>query len=205
VAFLWELIYNITMGMFDTIECSDAMPFNDDMVALGLNVRDWNFQTKDLNDLMSVYVLQDGILYEKRYKETKWIERDPLNKDKFNFGHMEYTGEYLADTKYHGVVNMYDYRHNVMGWDCYIEYDVTFTDGKVTKTVLTKFTKEDSAPRIERNKELWDRIEAQEAKWYNKCIFYTRGWCKLVSLKRRAINLLITWLTYLNNFNLRFL
>ena len=189
------------MGMFDTIECSDAMPFNDDMVALGLNVRDWNFQTKDLNDLMSVYVLQDGILYEKRYKETKWIEPDADCK----FGHMEYTGEYIEDTKYHGVVNMYDYRQDVFGWDCWIEYAVTFTDGKVTNTVLTKFTKEDSAPRIQRHKELWDRIEAQEAKWYNKYIFYTRGWHKLTFLKRRAINLLITWLTWLNNFNLRFL
>jgi len=194
------------MGMFDTIECSDAMPFNDDMVALGLNVRDWNFQTKDLNDLMSVYVLQDGILYIKKYKETKWIEPTKNKKDPWlGWGHMEYIGEYLEDTKYHGVVNMYDYRQDVFGWDCYIEYAVTFTDGKVTNTVLTEFTKEDSAPRIQRNKELWDRIEAQEAKWYNKYIFYTRGWHKLVSLKRRSINLLIAWLTYLNNFNQRFL
>jgi len=193
------------MGMFDTIQCSDAMPFNDDMAALGLNVRDWSFQTKDLDNCMSEYVLQDGILYERKYKETKWIDPDPLNKDKWHFGHMEYTGEYLDDTKYHGVINMYDYRQDVMGWDCYIEYAVTFTGGVVTNTELTKFTKEDSAPRIERNKELWDRLEAQEAKWYNKYIFHTRGWRKIASLKRRVINLLITWLTYLNNFNLHFL
>ena len=193
------------MGMFDTIQCSDAMPFNDDMAALGLNVRDWSFQTKDLNNLMSEYVLQDGILYERKYKETKWIEPDPLNKDKWNFGHMDYTDGYLEDTKYHGVINMYDYRQDVMGWDCYIEYAVTFTGGVVTNTELTKFTKEDSAPRIQQHNEMWDRLEAAAARWYNKYIFYTRGWRKLVSLKRRAINLLITWLTYLNNFNLRFL
>ena len=200
------------MGMFDTIQCSDAMPFNDDMAALGLNVRDWSFQTKDLDNCMSEYVLQDGVLYQKKYKETKWIEPGAGSTVAFgdarfnnNFGHMKYTGEYLEDTKYHGVLNMHNYRQNVMGWDCWIEYAVTFTDGKVTNTVLTKFIKEDSAPRIQRHKELWDRIEAQEAKWYNKYIFYTRGWHKLTFLKRRAINLLITWLTYLNNFNLRFL
>ena len=192
--------------MFDTIECSDAMPFNGDMAALGLNVRDWSFQTKDLDNFMSEYVLQDGVLYEKKYKETKWIEPDPNYKLGLgNFGHMEYTGEYLEDTKYHGVVNMHDYRQDVMGWDCWIEYAVTFTDGKLTNTVLTEFTKEDSAPRIQRHKELWDKIETQKAKWYNKYIFYTRGWYKLTFLKRRSINLLITWLTYLNNFTLRFL
>ena len=161
------------MGMFDTIECSDAMPFNDDMAALGLNVRNWSFQTKDLDNCMSEYVLQDGILYKRKYKESKWIEPDPLNKDRWDFGHMDYTGEYLEDTKYHGVVNMYDHRQDVFGWDCWIEYAVTFTDGKVTNTVLTKFTKKDSGPRIQKLEELNTRLEAAAAKWYNKYIFYT--------------------------------
>ena len=187
------------MGMFDTIQCSDPMPFNDDMAALGLNVRDWSFQTKDLTDLMSVYVLQDGVLYERRYKESKWIEPDFSREPSLgNFGHMEYTGEYLEDTKHHGVVNMYDYRQDVMGWDCYIEYAVTFTDGKVTHTVLTEFTKEDSAPRIQKNKELWDRIDAQDAKWYNKYIFYTKAYrffrlhlIKLIGVIRRCCDFLV--------------
>ena len=156
------------MGMFDTIQCSDAMPFNDDMAALGLTVRDWSFQTKDLDNSMSEYVLQDGILYEKKYKETKWIEPNASN-----FGHMEYTGEYLEDTKYHGVVNMHDYRENVMGWDCWIEYAVTFTDGKVTNTVLTKFTREDSELREQKEAALNTKLETAAARWYNKYIFYT--------------------------------
>ena len=187
------------MGMFDTIECSDAMPFNDDMAALGLNVRDWSFQTKDLTDLMSVYVLQDGVLYERRYKESKWIEPDFSREPRLgNFGHMEYTGEYLEDTKHHGVVNMYDYRQDVFGWDCYIEYAVTFTAGKVTHTELTKFTKEDSGPRIQQMKELWDRMEAYGAKWYNKYIFYTKAYrffrlhfIKLIGVIRRCCDFLV--------------
>ena len=187
------------MGMFDTIQCSDAMPFNDDMAALGLNVRDWSFQTKDLADLMSVYVLQDGVLYERRYKESKWIEPDFSHQPRLgNFGHMEYTGEYLEDTKHHGVVNMYDYRQYVFGWDCYIEYAVTFTDGKVTNTELTKFTKEDSGPRIQQMKELWDRMEAYGAKWYNKYIFYTKAYrffrlhlIKLIGVIRRCCDFLV--------------
>lgn len=157
------------MGMFDTIQCSDAMPFNDDMAALGLTVRDWSFQTKDLHNCMSEYVLQDGVLYVKKYKETKWIEPDADCK----FGRIEYTGEYLEDTKHHGVVNMHDYRENVMGWDCWIEYNVTFTDGVVTDTKLIEFTKEDAAERIERDNYLHARADAEAAKWYNKYILYT--------------------------------
>lgn len=187
------------MGMFDTIQCSDPMPFNDDMVALGLNVRDWSFQTKDLNDVMSLYILQDGILYERRYKESKWIEPDFSREPRAgNFGHMEYTGEYLEDTKHHGVINMYDYRPNVMGWDCYIEYAVTFTDGKVTEIKLTEFRKEDAAPRIERDKLFWDRIETSSALWYNKYIFYTKAYrffrlrlIKLIGVIRQLCDFLV--------------
>ena len=201
-----EISYNINMSMFDTIQCSDTMPFNDDMAALGLNVRNWSFQSKDLDNCMIEYVLQDGILYEKRYKETKWIEPEFINKKIWSFGHIERTGEYLEDIKYHGVVNMHDYRQDVMGkWDCWIEYGVTFTDGKVTKTELKEFTKEDNTPRLQKNKELWDDIILRESKWYNKHIFYTCAWFKVVHLKRKFINMLINWLTFINNFSLRFL
>ena len=188
------------MGMFDTIQCSDAMPFNDDMAALGLTVRDWSFQTKDLDNCMSEYVLQDGVLYVKKYKETKWIEPNAIDckLGLSNFGHMEYTGEYLEDTKHHGVVNMHDYRENVMGWDCWIEYAVTFTDGKVTNTVLTKFTREDSELREQRDKELWDRMTAEDAKWYNRYIFYTKAYrffrlhlIKLIGVIRRFCDFLV--------------
>ena len=162
------------MGMFDTIHCSDAMPFNDDMAALGLNTRDWSFQTKDLDNVLSEYVLQNGFLYEKKYKESKWVERDLTRKPGMgNFGHIERTGEYLDYIPHHGVINMCDYREDVMGWDCYVEYAVTFTNGKATNTELTEFTKEDSAPRIRRIRELCNRMAAQRAKWYNKYIFDT--------------------------------
>ena len=57
--------------MFDTIECSDEMPYNDEMASLGLSARNWEFQTKDLHNCMADYVLQDGILLEKKYKVFK--------------------------------------------------------------------------------------------------------------------------------------
>lgn len=187
--------------MFDTIQCSDAMPFNDDMAALGLTVRDWSFQTKDLHNCMSEYVLQDGILYERKYKETEWIEPNADSKVVFgdarfnnNFGHMKYTGEYLEDTKYHGIVNMHDYRQNVMGWDCWIEYAVTFTDGKVTNTALTKFTREDSGSREQKEEELNTRLEAAAAKWYNKYIFYTPSYR---FIRKHLANFLCTLGNYL--------
>ena len=159
--------------MFDTIQCSDEMPFSDEMAALGLSARDWSFQTKDLSNTMSEYVLQDGVLLERKYKETKWIEPDPT--DKLHFGHMEYIGPYLEDTKHHGKIRMYDGRHDVLKqWDCWIEYEVTFTDGKVINKELVEFRKNSNAERIEQEKEWMKKITTEQNKLSNRFFFHTK-------------------------------
>jgi hypothetical protein len=163
------------MGMYDTIECSDEVPYNDEMLSLGLSARNWSFQTKDLDCSLSVYVLQSGILLEKKYKESKWIEPTTKKKDRWNFGHMEYFGPYVENTKHHGKIRMHDYRQGVLDkWDCWIEYEVTFTDGEVTNTELVKFRKNDNTERVARWKELTDRIEAEHNKWSNRFFFHTK-------------------------------
>ena len=163
------------MGMFDTIECSDEMPYNDEMTSLGLSARNWEFQTKDLCNCMADYVLQDGVLLEKKYKETKWIEPETKRKARWDFGHMERSGLYLVDTKHHGKIRMYDSRQDVLGkWDCWIEYEVTFTDGKVTNKELVEFRKDDNSERIAKWKELTDRIKAEHNMWSNRFFFHTK-------------------------------
>lgn len=162
--------------MFDTIECSDEMPYNDEILSLGLSARNWSFQTKDLHNCMSVYVLQDDILYEKKYKETKWIEPVAGEKGRWHsLGYMEYSGLYLEDTKHHGKIRMYDSRQDVLGkWDCWIEYEITFTDGKVTNKELVEFRKDDNFERIAKWKELTDRIKVEHNMWSNRFFFHTK-------------------------------
>lgn len=177
------------MGMFDTIECSDEMPYNDEMALLGLSARTWDFQTKDLSNCMAVYVLQGGILLEKKYKESKWIEPDTKEKGRWgSFGHMEYSGLYLVDTKHHGKIRMYDYRQNVLDkWDCWVEYEVTFTDGKVTNTELVEFRKEDNSVRLAQWKEFTDRIATEKNKWSNRFFFHTKPIIYIKRLTHRVL------------------
>lgn len=163
------------MGMYDTIECKDEMPFNDEMMSLGLSANSWDFQTKDLNNSMSVYVLQGGSLLQKKYKDSKWIEPDTKKPDRWSFGHMEHSGLYLEDTRYHGKIRMYDFQQDVLDkWDCWIEYEVTFTDGKVIKKELVEFHKESNTDRVAQWKEFTDRITTQKNKWSNRFFFHTK-------------------------------
>ena len=177
------------MGMYDSIECSDEMPYNDEMASLGLSARNWEFQTKDLNNCLDVYVLQDDTLLEKKYKESKLIEPDTTEKGRWgSFGHMEYSGLYLEDTKYHGKIRMYDYRQDVLGkWDCWIEYEVTFTDGKVTNKNLVEFRKDDNSERIAKWKELTDSIKVEQNKWSNRFYFHTKPAIHIKRLIHRAL------------------
>jgi len=143
------------MGMYDTVACSDSLPVIQEMIDLGLDKRDYIFQTKDLDNFLLEFVLQDGILYEKKYKDNKEL--------------------YLEDRKYHGTLNLYDYRENVKDkWDCWIEYKLTFTAGKMTNATLLVFNSEDNAYRKTKEKEFWDKVKANNNKWYNKYILYTK-------------------------------
>ena len=143
------------MGMYDTVACSDRLPVNQDMIDLGLDKRDYVFQTKDLGNFLLEYVLQDGILYEKKYKENKEM--------------------YLEDVKYHGTLNLYDYREDVKNkWDCWIEYGLTFTAGKMTNASLLLFDRTDNSYRKSKEKEFWDKVHANNNKWYNKYILHTK-------------------------------
>ena len=57
------------MGMFDTINVSDPLPFSDEMKELGLNINNDSFQTKDLENTLSLYYIQGGKLFLEKYKK----------------------------------------------------------------------------------------------------------------------------------------
>ena len=48
------------MGMFDTIQWGDKLPFSEEMREFGLDKNNWSFQTKDLDCCLANYVVQDG-------------------------------------------------------------------------------------------------------------------------------------------------
>lgn len=161
------------MGMFDTLSVADKLPFNDEMVKLGLDKNVFQFQTKDLHCSMSEYFIQGGKLFEQKHKETKWVE----SKDALFGGHLERTDPYLVDTQYHGTLKFY-HSEPVDNFDCWMEYKARFTNGTLEDIELVDFHTTDNTESRKRLEEIFAQAALQRNKWYNKYIFDTSPWTK---------------------------
>jgi len=163
------------MGMFDTIQWSDNLPFSEEMKEFGLDKNNWSFQTKDLHCCLSNYVVQDGNFFLQKYKNENWVEGDTNSKNWLDrWGSLERTEPYLELQKITETIYMYDYRHDVLGqWDCTIEFKVVLIDGKVQSTELFEFTKVPSADRKEQERKWHADREYENSRWYNRFIFHT--------------------------------
>jgi hypothetical protein len=163
------------MGMFDTIQWGDNLPFSEEMKGLGLAKNNWSFQTKDLDCCLANYVVQDGKFFLQKYKNEKWVEGDPKAESFMDrFGSLERTEPYLELEKITSTIYMYDYRHDVAGlWDCSVEFKVIVIDGKVQSTELFEFKKVPSADRKEQERKWHAEREYENSRWYNRFIFHT--------------------------------
>ena len=171
------------MGMFDTIIVSDTLPYSEEMICLGLNSNDGDFQTKDLHNCLETYIIQGKKLFARKYKVNEFVKTENPSSA-WDFGHMERSGEYLEQINHHGKIVFYTYYRDVLGlWDCSVDYEATFTHGVCDSIVLAKFTKESNKERLELEKEWKARITRDQNLWYNKYIFYTAPYRKFSHYK----------------------
>lgn len=167
------------MGMFDNITWADSLPFSTEMEQLGLAKNDFVFQTKDLDCAMAEYTVQGGKLFLKSYYTEEWVKGDPKAKSvRDRLGYIQRDGEHMVEVApATRTIYMYDFRYDVMDkWDCWIEYEVIFVDGKVTSTKLHKFEKTDNAERKLRDVEFREQMRQRSRVWYNRFLFHTRPW-----------------------------
>ena len=93
------------MGMFDTINVSDPLPFSDEMKELGLNINNDSFQTKDLENTLSLYYIQGGKLFLEKYKKEEWVQGNQNAKHYLDrIGRLERAEPYLDPVPYHGEI-----------------------------------------------------------------------------------------------------
>ena len=163
------------MGMFDTIQWGDNLPFSEEMKGFGLDKNNWSFQTKDLDNCLADYVVQDGTLFLKKYKNENWVEGDANAKSFIDrLGFLKRTEPYLELEKITSTIYMYDYRHDVVGlWDCSVEFKVVIIGGKVQSTELVRFEKLPNAERKQQELEWKQNLEYANSRWYNRFIFHT--------------------------------
>ena len=177
------------MGMFDTIAWADPLPSSPEMDELGLNKRDWEFQTKDFDCALGLYSVQAGRLHIQKYTSEEWVEGDPKG-DSFmdRLGYLDRKDPYWEFVAKTATIVMYDYRQSVMdAWDCWIEFEVVLKDGIVDSIKLAKFTKESDAERKRKNLERTKEMQYQESRWINRFFFYTRPYRKAAAFLRRGL------------------
>ena len=177
------------MGMFDTIAWADSVPTSPEMDELGLNKRDWEFQTKDLDSALDLYSVQDGRLYIQKYRKTEWVEGDPKGESLMDkLGHLNREEPYWEFVPKTATVAMYDYRQNVQGkWDCIIDYQVIFIDGVVSSVKLEKFEKRSNEERLRLDAEWQAEIEYVNSRWYNRFFFHTRPYLFMTKYLRAGL------------------
>lgn len=178
------------MGMFDNISVSDKLPFNDEMVKLGLDKNVYSFQTKDLDCSLATYLIQGSKLFEQKYKENNWVE----SKDSLFGGHLDRTDPYLVDTQYHGTLKFY-HSERVDNLDCWMEYNATFTHGILEKIELFDFHTTDNTESRKRFEEIFAQSALERSKWYNKYIFDTSPWSKFRKLVCKVLYKFENWST----------
>jgi hypothetical protein len=161
------------MGMFDTICVSDQLPLTEEMTSLGLNLANREFQTKDLDNVLGLYFIQNGKLYRQCYTHVE--ETNTTENPHARLFSPERGEPYLQEIKHHGEIYFYDYVNDVADkYDCWVEYKATITHGLVDKIELFKFTKEDNTQRKLNEKALAEKMERESKIWYNKYFFHTK-------------------------------
>jgi len=166
------------MGMFDSIECNYPLPLPLEVVDILPDIYDQEFQTKDLENLLDLYYLnEDGRLYWRKRK-YEWKDDDSA----FLKGYMDVVDEEVIAQDFHGVLNFYCYEtvyaseNRTAGIDVTIDYLAKFTNGKVENIEVLSYEITDATDRLIRLKQTFDGFEEQRKRWYNKYIFYTKFW-----------------------------
>ena len=138
------------MGMFDSIQCNSPLPLPLDVIDIYPDIYDQEFQTKDLENLLDNYILnEDG--------ELLWVKKEYEWKDDDNYflkGYMEVTKEEIVPSNFHGILNFYCYQtveedvENNTAKDISIDYLAKFTNGKLENIEILSYEIIDATVRI---------------------------------------------------------
>lgn len=139
------------MGMFDYLRVKKEIPLPEDLKSLKLNWKNLEFQTKDLdNCLLEYFIDEEGHLFEvdvereyvpfteeekkQNKKSGKWhLWKDVIEKSKTN-----------KKINFHGKIKFYTYETLNENEDFCLDYDAYFVYGKLDKIELVKFEKLES-------------------------------------------------------------
>jgi hypothetical protein len=136
------------MGMFDSIKVKAKLPLNDELKSYNLNWEEIEFQTKDLENCLLEYILdENGFLFEEVI-EREYVEysKEERKKDKniktWNlFKEVKEISRTTKKLDYHGVLNFYCYEKINDKEQICVDFEAFFIYGKIDKILLKSFEK----------------------------------------------------------------
>jgi len=169
------------MGMFDEIKYEYFLPLEVSQEVKDKNFvpEDVTFQTKDLDNSLSLYFInKEGKLIHKNVK-YKWVDDD----NSLLKGYMKEESHTLVDTKYHGDLRFYCYENidkDDKQFCIALDYVARFTDGRVQSVKLEKSEVKDTTDRKEDLQRMFSEMERHKKLWYNKYFLNTKLYRKLI-------------------------
>ena len=169
------------MGMFDSIQVKKDLEIPDEIK----NLKDWknhNFQTKDLDNCLSDYIINEynelvEVIVDRKYIPHTKEERKNSDIKPWNLWKDVIEGEKTYKIiDYHGIINFYTYDSIDDDTDFWLDYKAYFIYGKLDKIEFLEFRK-DSERKLS-NKKFFEELEKEKKSfWYKfKKIAKFLGW-----------------------------
>lgn len=153
--------------MFDTIVCFRELPLSEELKKLDVNWRDADFQTKDLDNSLSLYRIEENgdlilEVVENEYieytaEELKTIKPKPWSV----FKEVIVKAKYAKPVNYHGKILFYTSVECTEEKDIFVDFEATYTHGKLDSIVLVE--QREVTSQAAHNKH-WEEFAKEQAK-----------------------------------------
>ena len=195
------------MGMFDNLTVKKKLPLTKELKALDVKWDEEVFQTKDLDNYLDNYEITKSGKLKHLWQEREWKDDD----SSFLRGYLDVVKEEWREVDFHGTINFYtgyctnntkqqdlwgdedqltfEYIELIPGDDWWLEFEASFTKGRLDEIRLIKAEKTPVKERIY-NSKVWAMKRAEENK----------------KLSRRVVNFLrkFSWYRVSVRYTLRF-
>ena len=135
--------------MFDNIKCKKELPLTDELKNLPIKWDDVTFQTKDLDNCLSEYIISENGELLEEVVEREYIyyteEEKKQKRDKWDFyKEVIEKNRYTKRVEFHGKITFYEIFDFSETEDIWVDFDAYFNYGKLDKLELVKTKKYES-------------------------------------------------------------
>jgi len=160
--------------MFDYVKCEYPLPKTKEVEDWNIDLLDVQFQTKDLENSLTEYLIKEnGELYYFK-NEYKWVDDD----NSFLKGYLDVVSTEELKADFHGKIAFYHYDESLKkdgkNYCISLEYEAKFNDNIISDVKLIESKVEDITEHKQKMEKLFKEIKLQRSFWYNRFLWNTK-------------------------------